>query len=193
MTKETLLKYEGFVDNEYLDEYLNFINSKQENNVYTVTQDNKHNVIPACWYGIYFCKTEKKALYFADADINQEFVILTPQEHLYVHELLTKCTSGKFAKKTLLAYHLMTHRKCYTEETPKDKKRRLRHLIVESSNNELSSHQTTVVRKQMKVAINELARVFKRLDESRTWEDCKSEAEIIIVAALKNNTHHFPL
>ena len=44
MTKETLLKYEGFIDNEFLTEYVNFINSVSTDS----TAFEKHHVIPAC-------------------------------------------------------------------------------------------------------------------------------------------------
>ncbi len=44
MTKETLLKYEGFIDNEYLVEYVSFINSVSTD----LAVVEMHHAIPAC-------------------------------------------------------------------------------------------------------------------------------------------------
>lgn len=44
MTKETVLKYDNFIDNEYLDQYLELLNNAAVNNKAT----QQHHAIPVC-------------------------------------------------------------------------------------------------------------------------------------------------
>lgn len=152
MKKETLLKYDGFVDNEYLDQYLELVN----NHVDPQLVYERHHVIPACWYSARFNVKALVARHIADSDPLQETVNLTAEDHYKVHELLTKCTVGSFNEKLLFAYGRMS----IYNTTDKIKEKRSKHKKI----NELAKK----LRKESRYTIS--------------WEACKKEARNILEA-----------
>lgn len=99
MLKNILLNYD-FIDNDYLNAYVNLINlhSTQTNISYT----ERHHVIPICYYkNRYNCSTRAEAKKIAEADNNNYIVFLSFTEHVYAHYLLYMCTTAKvkFANK----------------------------------------------------------------------------------------------
>ena len=97
MLKETLLQY-NFIDNIYLDQYLELIS-----NVYTETNIHyeNHHVIPAC----FFNSREE-----ANNSNDQEIVSLPYKYHVKAHWLLTKCTAGQENEKLIYSFEKMLNR-----------------------------------------------------------------------------------
>ena len=91
--KQKLLKTNYFVNNEYLDKYLDLVlTERQINSAYY----EKHHVIPVSLYKlINKCKTKLEALAIADGDPDNYIKILLYKDHVYSHYLLYFCTKGK--------------------------------------------------------------------------------------------------
>ena len=92
MLKAYLLSLGCFIDNEYLDEYLLFIEQPFSFSVTEYTE--KHHVIPRSYYNSDYSKLS------ANEDIslndpNNRLVKLAYADHFYAHWLLYNCTSGK--------------------------------------------------------------------------------------------------
>lgn len=92
MLKSYLLSLGCFIDNEYLDEYLSFVEQSFSipNNTYT----EKHHVIPRSYYNSDYSKlvpSEDISL----SDPYNRLVELTYSDHFYAHWLLYNCTISK--------------------------------------------------------------------------------------------------
>lgn len=103
MTKETILKYNWFVDNEYLDQYLQLVNSANPN----ISEYEEHHVIPACYYKLKFPRLRMSARALANDDIDQKIVKLSRADHIEAHRLLALCTTGEFSEKLSWVYEAM--------------------------------------------------------------------------------------
>lgn len=92
--KSILLSTNYFIDNDYLEKYLDlaFKNEEITDNLYA----EKHHIIPVVIYKLnYKCKTRNEALKIADNDSNNVIKTLLYKDHVYAHYLLYFCTKGK--------------------------------------------------------------------------------------------------
>ena len=93
LLRQKLLKTGYFINNEYLDAYLDLIYSVQAlNSTYT----EKHHIIPVSLYKLLNkCKTKQEALLLANDDLDNFVKVLLYKDHVYAHYLLYFCTLGK--------------------------------------------------------------------------------------------------
>ena len=93
--KETLLKY-NFIDNVYLDEYVDLmLNNYGTKLKKGCTQ--KHHVVPvSCYFNdsLDFTSHRIEALQIASSDDNNYIVNLSYSDHLKAHTLLCKCSES---------------------------------------------------------------------------------------------------
>ena len=151
MTKETLLKYEGFIDNEFLTEYVNFINSVSTDS----TAFEKHHVIPACWYRLRFNLTMATARNVANRDPVQHIVKLSLAQHTEAHRLLSLCTTGKLKESLDFAYTKMQQYGFDGTEPAKDRYARRK-------------------------AVHSIAKTLRQQSNyKKTWDQCLEEASKI--------------
>jgi hypothetical protein len=90
--KEALLSFDGVIDNEYLEQYVDLVNNtiSFSNTEYT----EKHHVIPKSFYKSDYSKSalnEDLSL----KDPRNRLVELAYSDHFYAHWLLYNCTAGK--------------------------------------------------------------------------------------------------
>lgn len=105
MLKQVLLDTGYFVDNSYLDEYLELIQKP----FYFSGYSERHHVIPAMVYNIkYSIRDRCKARKLADKDLNNFLVDLLFKDHCKAHWLLYNCTTGEVKACNARAYILMT-------------------------------------------------------------------------------------
>lgn len=188
MLKETILKYDGFVDNVFLDQYLQIINSPAN----ITTKLNIHHSIPVCWYAINFSKVKLDNRKLASADINQELVKLSYEQHLYVHSLLVKCTVGELNTRLTFAYMSM----CKTEPMPKvtNQKHKIKTAKTKKAADKpekkkikklrkkypCRAMRPSVIKAKRKKAINKLAKqLYHASNRTQPWESCKQQASIM--------------
>lgn len=94
--RNILIQNYGFVDNEYLDLYLNLIaNPPHRNSTYI----EGHHVIPVAYYkekyGVDTRSHRHEADRYANSDENNSIVFLSFADHCKAHWLLANCTTGK--------------------------------------------------------------------------------------------------
>lgn len=87
MDKETLLKTQFFIDNEYLDKMLKIIESPDLSG-----KTEKHHILPASVGG---------------KDTDDNLVDISVKQHFYVHYYLTLCTQGLLKMKMNYAFKMM--------------------------------------------------------------------------------------
>ena len=105
MLKQVLLDTGYFVDNSYLDEYLELVQKPFSFSGYS----EKHHVIPAMVYNIkYSIRDRTKARKLADKDPNNFLVDLLFKDHCKVYWLLYSCTIGEVKACNARAYIFMT-------------------------------------------------------------------------------------
>ena len=95
MLKTYLLSLGCFIDNEYLEEYLSFI--EQPFSFSSTEYTEKHHVIPRSYYNSDYSKDSKFAS-TEDTSLNDphnRLVVLTYSDHFYAHWLLFNCTTNK--------------------------------------------------------------------------------------------------
>ncbi len=162
MTKETLLKYDWFIDNEYLAQYLSLV-SKAEPESKTVQQ---HHVIPACWYKHRYQISKAAARSVANHDPLQEFVKLSPEQHLEAHRLLTLCTTDEFNEALVFAYeHMKT---TYFGKTTNA-----------NSLGEISSLDITTTKANEKKVLHLVAKALRvESNYKKPWDQCLTEAKV---------------
>lgn len=105
MLKSYLLSLGCFVDNEYLDEYLSFI--EQPFSFSSTEYTEKHHVIPRSYYNSDYSKsasTEDISL----NDPNNKLVELTYSDHFYAHWLLFNCTTNRLKSSNAKALLTMS-------------------------------------------------------------------------------------
>lgn len=108
MLKQVLLNTGYFVDNSYLDEYLELIQKPFSFSGYS----ERHHVIPAVVYSIKYsikdnCEARKKA----NADPNNFLIDLLFKDHCKAHWLLYNCTLDEVKACNARAYILMSGKK----------------------------------------------------------------------------------
>lgn len=102
--KSVLLDTGSFIDNEYLDCYIELVNASHDNLSYM----EKHHVIPVAYYkhkyNIDTRKHRHEAERKADADAQNALILLSFANHCKAHWLLTKCTIGRLAVANSYAF-----------------------------------------------------------------------------------------
>lgn len=108
MLKQVLLNTGYFVDNSYLDEYLELIQKPFSLSGYS----EKHHVIPAVVYSAkYSTKDNREARKLANADPNNFLVDLLFKDHCKAHWLLYNCTINEVKACNARAYIFMSGKK----------------------------------------------------------------------------------
>ena len=108
MLKQVLLNTGYFVDNSYLDEYLELIQKPFSFSGYS----EKHHVIPAVVYSIqYSIEDNREARKKANTDPNNFLVDLLFKDHCRAHWLLYNCTLNEVKACNARAYILMSGKK----------------------------------------------------------------------------------
>lgn len=92
MTKEKLLATNCFIDNEYLDQYLELVNS-------STTGTEVHHILPRSYF---------KELEIKIDNSDDNLVKLSFADHCKAHWLLYYCTIGKLKKASQASFILMT-------------------------------------------------------------------------------------
>ena len=95
--KKKILATNYFIDNEFLDKYIELIlNNKLAKRIkYRVS---KHHIIPVSYYNL--CKLP------TNNDISN-CVLLYNEDHVLAHYYLTKCTKGQLNIRLLIAFNMM--------------------------------------------------------------------------------------
>jgi len=99
MEKQTLLNLAIFIDNEYLDKYIQLINNHSKSYIKFKTQ--KHHIIPRAYF--------KHNNYKLDNSKNN-LVCLTYKDHILAHYYLYKCSKGWFNDCMLRALTYLSNR-----------------------------------------------------------------------------------
>ncbi len=99
--KDKLLQHDGFVDNEYLDKYVQII-ERNRRTTRRAGNTNSHHIIPKSWF-----KLHKQPV---DNTLSN-LVILTYREHTLAHYYLCLCTKDELQYANELALMLLTSRK----------------------------------------------------------------------------------
>lgn len=102
MLKDYLLSLGCFIDNQFLDEYLELVRQPFSNSSYS----EKHHVIPVSFYITDYSVDRHLVEAIALEDPNNKLVKLSYNDHFYAHWLLYKCTTGKVKSanaKTIIA------------------------------------------------------------------------------------------
>jgi hypothetical protein len=99
--KDLFLKLGGFVDNEYLDKYINLIlmnlNTKKQ-----VHQTQAHHIIPRAYYKYNRLKIN---------NLDNNLINLLYKDHILAHYYLALCTVDKLQKCNMIAFTMMTNYK----------------------------------------------------------------------------------
>ena len=105
--KNLLLKTGYFLDNEWLDKYVELV-SKQADIGYV----EKHHFIPVSIYKyLYKCKTRYEAEKLADKDVNNFLVKLSFIDHCKAHLYLYNCTRAEIKHSNEVAFKTMVEDK----------------------------------------------------------------------------------
>ena len=92
--KETLLATGSFIDNKYLDKYIQLVS--KVSNMSESGYSEKHHVIPVSYYkALYEVSTRAEAKKLADSDSSNYLVQLSYKNHCLAHCLLYFCTIDK--------------------------------------------------------------------------------------------------
>ena len=108
MIKQFLLNTGYFVDNQYLDDYIDLI--QKPFSLTNYTED--HHVLPVSYYKYkYNCKDRKEAKILADKDVNNLKIKLSFANHCKAHWLLYNCTNDKLKEDMAIAFLYMIDKK----------------------------------------------------------------------------------
>jgi hypothetical protein len=110
--KEALLSFDGVIDNEYLDRYIELVSGTYSFSENDYTE--KHHVIPALFYQDR--KTSNLSVWqfrhsIVEADQRNSIVLLLFKDHCKAHWLLYKCTLGRIRAANAIAFCTMTSSK----------------------------------------------------------------------------------
>lgn len=103
--KEALLSFDGVVDNEYLDQYVELVNNTTSFSSIEYTE--KHHVIPRSFYNS-DCSKSAARDDISLKDPRNRLEELTYSDHFYAHWLLYKCTTGKLKTSSAKAIVAMS-------------------------------------------------------------------------------------
>ena len=99
--KQKLINTGYFIDNEYLDKYLDLIYNHEVDSTH---YSENHHVIPVALYKLNNdgC-SRRKAEKFAKVDLDNFEVLLLYKDHCLAHYLLYFCTNGKLKAKVSMS------------------------------------------------------------------------------------------
>lgn len=101
--KQTLLATNNFIDNKFLDNYVELVFKNIDNITRTTEFTEAHHFIPVSYYKYrHSCTSRTQAEKYSNADTNNFLVLLNYKDHCIAHYLLCNCTTGslKYAMKT---------------------------------------------------------------------------------------------
>lgn len=108
MIKQYLLNTGYFVNNQYLDDYIDLIQKPFSLPNYA----EYHHILPISYYKYkYGCKNRKEAKLFADHDLNNLKIKLSYADYCKAHWLLYNCTKDKLKEDMATAFLYMIDRK----------------------------------------------------------------------------------
>lgn len=168
MLKQVLLNTGYFVDNSYLDEYLELVQKPFSFSGYS----ERHHVIPAVIYSIkHSIKDNREARKLANADLNNFLVDLLFKDHCKAHWLLYNCTLNEVKACNARAYILMTGRKVvHLEELSTDEYNEIqlyRDQVMEEDDYYWSLEEKQLLAKHYATAsFEELTNIFGRNKEA---------------------------
>ena len=94
-----LKNHEGFIPNEYLNEYLNLLESNKT--VHEPFHTEKHHIIPRSYFKLHNLEIDNSS---------DNLIDLTYGDHILAHYYLSKCTEGELQYKMLSALEMLTNR-----------------------------------------------------------------------------------
>ena len=114
--KSILLATGKFIDNKYLDLYIELVSTPRK----VVSYMENHHIIPVAYYkhkyNIDTRKHRHEAERYANADYHNTIVALSFADHCKAHWLLSKCTTEKLARASSIAFiRLASGLKCVDE------------------------------------------------------------------------------
>lgn len=123
--KEILITQYNFIDNDYLNKYLELLTNIDSNDSYCEL----HHIIPVSYYKYKFkCKTRSQAESFADHDDNNFSRKLSYNDHVLAHWYLYNCTTGpvKHSNEVTCNCMLQSNLSTLSEEDILDKLKQLK-------------------------------------------------------------------
>lgn len=99
MLKDYLLSLGFFIDNNYLDQYVELMDKPFSNSAYSELH---HQVPVYCYKKLFNLKNRYSATKKADSDANNKLVRLSFADHIKAHWLLSKCSCVKENECTVL-------------------------------------------------------------------------------------------
>lgn len=85
MIKQFILAHEEFIDNEWLDKYVELIENNK-NNVYEKNTNVHHHIIPKCYFNLHNIPIDNSS---------NNIVVLNYKDHMLAHYYISLCTMGK--------------------------------------------------------------------------------------------------
>ena len=121
ITKKQLLDLSIFENNEWLDKYINLINSNiNTDKIKFITQ--KHHIVPRCYYQHYKIIVDNS---------NDNTVNLTYRDHILAHYYLYKCSKDWFTYSTLASLFFLLKRFTLVESNKETADKKLSNLSEE--------------------------------------------------------------
>lgn len=99
--KDKLLSHDGFVDNEYLDKYVQLV-ERNRKTVRSSQLTNAHHIVPKCWFKIHSVTIDNSI---------SNLVNLRYRDHVLAHYYLCLCTVRQLQYANELALLLLISRK----------------------------------------------------------------------------------
>lgn len=99
--KLKLLLLEGFIDNEFLDKYVQLVERNRRTSRFANNM-NTHHIIPRSWYKLHNTPVDNTLV---------NLVNLTYRNHVLAHYFLCLCTTDKLQYANELAFMLLISRK----------------------------------------------------------------------------------
>lgn len=97
MLKEDILKYDGFIDNDYLIKYVDLINNNSDT-VKVKGETHKHHIIPRCWYRLNNVEID---------NTDNNLVNLPIKYHILAHYYLQLAAKGDLRIHLYHAYNML--------------------------------------------------------------------------------------
>lgn len=170
--KQQVIRLGIFIDNIYLDFYLDIINNNL-NREKEKDRTNKHHFIPICYYkslinddNLSKKEKDKLAIIKANSDPNNFLVNLLYKDHILVHYYLCLCTEDNLKYRLANAFFRLTNRKWkYTEFNPEIDLEKYQELYEFYKRNRDKVQFAKIMREKM--TGNQYRRGFKDTEEHK--------------------------
>lgn len=178
--KTILLATGSFIDNNYLDDYISLINKPHE--IFPYMEN--HHVIPVAYYkhkyNIDTHKHRREATRYANADIQNEQILLSFADHCKAHWLLFKCTTGQLAIANSVAFFRQTAGlRCIDEKIFRKQRDRIFDTGLTKSEYDWLQQQATEVKTNLKYTITWTPEQDEWLKQNRPKYTAKYCAEYL--------------